>query len=305
MQGLRARRGIGGCSIELRHLAALATVAEQASFSGAADNLGYVQSAVSQQIGALERIVGQRLVNRSARPRSVTVTDAGQTLLDHVDEILTQLRLAKADIDSLTHRSERSVSFGVDTILGSGVTATVTRALLNHGGGLGWERVERGSTDELLQLVAGGELDAAFVPLPIAAGHFYALESLRASRTCWSHRQERSEGRRPPLPFSLACPWCESKDAPPQLRCLAVEVGRPRGTPLAGRRPRSHWCAREPLARRPTRDVSQEDAELRTYRVPELPVINVGIAWHRDQDASPTVHALRVAARHGFGPRRA
>jgi DNA-binding transcriptional LysR family regulator len=79
----------------LRHLAALATVAQEASFSGAAESLGYVKSAVSQQIGSLERIVGQRLVNRSVRPRSVTVTDAGQKLLDHVDEILTQLRLAK------------------------------------------------------------------------------------------------------------------------------------------------------------------------------------------------------------------
>jgi hypothetical protein len=64
----------------LRHLAALASIAQEASFSGAAESLGYVKSAVSQQIGSLERIVGQRLVNRSVRPRSVTVTDAHERL---------------------------------------------------------------------------------------------------------------------------------------------------------------------------------------------------------------------------------
>jgi DNA-binding transcriptional LysR family regulator len=52
--------------IEVRHLAALQALAEEASFHGAARRLGYSQPAVSQQLAALERIVGTQLVNRPA-----------------------------------------------------------------------------------------------------------------------------------------------------------------------------------------------------------------------------------------------
>ena len=46
--------GVPFDDIELRHLAALRAVAEEGSFIGAADALGYSQAAISQQIAALE-----------------------------------------------------------------------------------------------------------------------------------------------------------------------------------------------------------------------------------------------------------
>src|SRR5439155_1512437 len=68
--------------VELRHLLALQAVAEEGSFGRAAIRLGYTQSAVSQQIAALERIVGEKLIERPGGPRPVSPTEAGQLLVD-------------------------------------------------------------------------------------------------------------------------------------------------------------------------------------------------------------------------------
>src|SRR5207244_10318523 len=74
--------------VELRHLAALEAVARTRSFGGAARELGYTQSAVSQQIAQLEKLVGQRLVERPGGPRRVDLPEAGRLPLRHADSIV-------------------------------------------------------------------------------------------------------------------------------------------------------------------------------------------------------------------------
>ena len=62
--------------VDLRHLVALEAVASNRSFARAAKQLGYTQSAVSQQIAALERAVGARLLER---PRGRNLVEHGRS----------------------------------------------------------------------------------------------------------------------------------------------------------------------------------------------------------------------------------
>ena len=94
-------RANGWLGVDLRHFAALEAVARTRSFGAAARELGYTQSAVSQQIAQLERIVGQRLFDRPGGPRRVEPTEAGLLLLGHADAIVAQLDAARADMAAL------------------------------------------------------------------------------------------------------------------------------------------------------------------------------------------------------------
>src|SRR5690348_16451037 len=80
--------------IELRHFAALQAIAAEGSFGRAAERLGYTQSAISQQLATLERIVGEQLVERPGGPRPVSLTEAGRLLLRHADSLVDRLEAA-------------------------------------------------------------------------------------------------------------------------------------------------------------------------------------------------------------------
>jgi DNA-binding transcriptional LysR family regulator len=77
----------------------LKEVAYRGSFSAAATALSYTQSAVSQQIAALEAETGMTLLER--HPRGVSLTAAGQTLVGHTEGILARLDAAEASMSAI------------------------------------------------------------------------------------------------------------------------------------------------------------------------------------------------------------
>lgn len=83
----------------MKRLRVLREVAARGSFSAAAEALAYTQSAVSQQIAALEREAGTVLVERNAR--GVRMTDAGRALVAHADVILARLADAEAELEAI------------------------------------------------------------------------------------------------------------------------------------------------------------------------------------------------------------
>ena len=86
--------------LDVRRMRVLREVARTGSFSAAAEALSFTQSAVSQQIAALERETGSTLVDRGAR--GVRLTEAGEILVRHADVILARLDDAQAELDALS-----------------------------------------------------------------------------------------------------------------------------------------------------------------------------------------------------------
>src|SRR5256714_11084879 len=85
--------------LSVARLRLLKEVAYRGSFSAAAEALSYTQSAVSQQIAALEAETGMPLLER--HPRGVTLTAAGHTLVGHAEGILARLDAAEAALSSI------------------------------------------------------------------------------------------------------------------------------------------------------------------------------------------------------------
>jgi molybdate transport repressor ModE-like protein len=85
--------------LDVKRLKVLREVAARGSFSAAAENLGYTQSAISQQVAALEREAGTTLIERN--PRGLRLTDAGEALVRHADKILARLAEAEAELEAI------------------------------------------------------------------------------------------------------------------------------------------------------------------------------------------------------------
>lgn len=83
--------------MELRHLRCAVAVAEEGSFTRAATRLHLVQQALSQQIADLERELGVRLFERSARgtrltPAGVVFVEDARAMLAHVERTIGRVR---------------------------------------------------------------------------------------------------------------------------------------------------------------------------------------------------------------------
>jgi DNA-binding transcriptional LysR family regulator len=159
--------------IELRHLAALQAVAEEGSFGAAAVRLGYTQSAVSQQIAALERRVGQRLIDRPGGPRRVAPTEAGRLLLRHARGIVARLEEARADLTALGLGEAGTLRVGTFQSFGAKVLPGLLRRFADAWPGIRVELTEMSDGADLNDAVVRGALELAFTdgaPMPPLEG---------------------------------------------------------------------------------------------------------------------------------------
>lgn len=148
--------------VEVRHLAALAAIARTRSFSRAGEELGYAQSAVSQQLAMLERAVGHRLVERPGGPKPVSLTEAGELLLRHAEAITARLSAAKADLDALAAGEAGTLRVGTFQSAGARLLPP-TLGRFRERWPLVDVKLQGDSNDEALDMmVLAGRLDLAF-----------------------------------------------------------------------------------------------------------------------------------------------
>lgn len=138
-------------------------VARHRSITGAAQALGYTQSAVSRQIAALEAQTGTVLFDRL--PRGVALTEEGRCLLPHAEAVLDRLATAHRDLDALRGLGGGRLRVGA---FPTAVAALVPRALAAFRDaypGVALSLVE-GRTPALLERLLAGDADIAIVSAP-------------------------------------------------------------------------------------------------------------------------------------------
>lgn len=153
--------------VEVRHLAALAAIAHEGSFGGAARRLGYTQSAISGQIATLERIVGARMLNRLRGARSVELTPEGRVLLRHAETISSQLAAARHDLASLVHGKGDRLRIGTYETFGPHFLAETLRSCANDHAAVQVEICRAPDGASLLRLLDEGAVDLALTALPL------------------------------------------------------------------------------------------------------------------------------------------
>ena len=151
--------------IEVRHLAALQALAEEASFHGAARRLGYSQPAVSQQLAALERIVGTQLVNRPRVSQPLTLTEAGERLLVHARTVQASLASAEAELGAGAGKVQLRI--GTYQTVASHLLPHVVRELERRAPQIEVVLDDCPGDKRLVSSLDRGDLDACFVDLPL------------------------------------------------------------------------------------------------------------------------------------------
>jgi DNA-binding transcriptional LysR family regulator len=295
--------------VELRHLAALQALADEGSFGRAAERLGYTQSAVSQQIATLERIVGERLVERPGGPRPISLTEAGRLLLHHAQSIVARLQAAHADLDALRAGEAGTLRIGTFQSAGARLLPEIMRRYRER-----WPDVEIGldelEDDETPVAIERGEIDVGFVLLPVEDAPVEATELLRDPHVLIvAAGSPLARGRRPTLQQIADEPLVGFRDSHAVSQMVA-------GFRAEGIEP--HWAYRSNdnptiqglvaagigVAVMPRLTVDIADPRIAVVDLPPgFPSRVVAIARHRDRYYSPAARAFIETARETVATR--
>jgi molybdate transport repressor ModE-like protein len=290
--------------LELRHLAALKAIAEEGTFAGAARRLGYTQSAVSQQLAALERLTGARLVERPPGRRPVGLTPAGALILRHGAAILARAQAVEADLAAASNGGGGFVRVGTYQSVGVHVLPALLTRFRKAFPHVDVQLRESASDLELLDLVECGKLDATFCMLPVEDGPFAAAELVADPYVLVVPRESPlANGRRPTIRDIAALPLIGFRSCrndhriEAQLRARGFEpsiVFRSDDNPTV----QALVAAGVGAALMPRLTVDLDNRRTACLDVAELfPPRLLGVVWHADREQSDAACALIEMAR--------
>ena len=143
----------------LTGLRVLRAVADHGSFTAAAAQLGYTQSAVSRQVAALEREVGGQLFERL--PAGVQLTPRGLVMLRHARAILDEIDAAQRELDG-DESDVHDVRLGTFLSAGAVLVPRVVRAMRTERPDIRLTTRE-GTTPALVRALRAGTIDVAVI----------------------------------------------------------------------------------------------------------------------------------------------
>ncbi|RRQ75639.1 LysR family transcriptional regulator [Streptomyces griseofuscus] len=159
--------------LNLERLRTLDALARHGSVSAAADALHVTTSAVSQQLGKLEREINQQLLAKNGR--GVRLTDAGRLLSEHAARILSQVELAESDLEAHRGQVVGELRLSAFPTAARGLFPVALRALRAEHPGLRVRSSEL-EPEQGIAAVMRGDLDLAVVldwynkPMPVPEG---------------------------------------------------------------------------------------------------------------------------------------
>ena len=155
--------------MEIKQLKAFVAIAEEKTFTAGAKRVHVTQAAVSMQIRQLEEEVGLPLFTRT--PRRVLITEAGEKLLERARRILREHDSAieeLAEIAGAEHGRLRigsaSAMFATEQL--PSILETLRKKYVNAE-----VSVSSGTSKTLVEKILHGEIDVAFVSLPVENTH--------------------------------------------------------------------------------------------------------------------------------------
>jgi DNA-binding transcriptional LysR family regulator len=149
--------------LSLHQLRCFLATYEHGSLTAAAEQLGYAQPSISEQVRALEKTIGMQLFRRVGR--GMVPTTVADTLRPHAERTLAEaaeaLRVAQS-VSALETGTIRFGLFGSSRLYTS--TALVAEVLRRHPG-VRVELVGQNSSD-VLEDIRRGRIEAALIALP-------------------------------------------------------------------------------------------------------------------------------------------